>query len=117
LSRSHEFKKLEKIWYDKLKNEGFHDIESGREDRLLKEWSSNFFRNKFNQIKYESTVAYYDAARKILVSHKFKNAIQQKIWEMHTEGISEREIARTLKMYKKSMVHYVISQISKLIKK
>lgn len=113
-----KFKKLEKIWYDKLKAEGFEDIENiHQEERRLKEWDFNFFRNQFVAVKYETTIKYYEQGRQILNSYEFKTEIHKKIWELHCEGIAERKIAQAVKIYKKSMVHVIIAEIAKMIKR
>jgi len=115
--KDQSYKKLEQLWYDKLKKEGFQDIENTKTDeRLLKEWDFNFFRNQFNLIQYESTLGYYDQAKEILVSESFKSEIHKKVWELHCEGLSERSIAVRVKEYKKSMIHYIIANIASKIK-
>ncbi len=112
-----KFKQLEKKWYKKISKD-FQDIENtNNETRLLKEWDSNFFRNNFNEIKYEATVQYYKNARRLLLTYPFENKTHEEIWRLHCEGITEREIAKRIRRYKKSMVHYLISNISRLIKK
>lgn len=112
-----QYKKLEKVWYEKLKLTGFDDIEDTRtEQRMLKEWDFNFFRNQFNDIEYESTLGYYESAKHLLASYSFKDETHMKVWELHCEGLSERDIAGQVGKYKKSMVHYIICNISKVIK-
>lgn len=125
-----EFKHLEKLWYGKLKEEGFDDIEcTHHSKRLLKEWDFNFFRNTFNPLKYESTLSYYSQAREFLVHENililigvivpspFKSAIQRKVWELHCEGYSEREIAEKIGVFKKSTIHTLVKELDQLIKK
>ncbi len=118
-TRDKKFKRLEQTWYDKLKSEGFVDIENTKDrDRRLREWDFNFFRNKFVAVKYETTLAYYNQGRQILTTYSFKTEMHKRIWELHIEGRSERQIAVTLDgAYKKSMVHYIIAEIAKMIKK
>jgi hypothetical protein len=95
-----EFKKLEKLWYDKLKSEGFEDIEHAS-SRNLKEWDLNFFRNQFCTIKYETSMEYYEKAKDLLLTFEFKNELHKKIWELHCMGLTEREIADKIQIYKK----------------
>lgn len=108
-----EFKELQKVWYEKLADQDFKDIEAGN---FLKEWDSNFFRNNFNQIKYDCTVQYYKKGRELLLTYPFENPHQRQIWELHCDGLTIREIARQVKSYRKSMVHYVIEKIASTIK-
>src|ERR1700679_3199952 len=107
------YKKVQKIWYDKLKKEGFEDIEDNTSG-LLKEWDFNFFRNGFCQVKYECNKMYYYKAKEILTTHDFKSPIHKKIWGLHCDGISERAIVTQLGKYKKSWVPYIIAEIAKI---
>ena len=123
--RDEKLKELEKIWYQKLIDNGFEDIEVTSEPgRPLKEWDFNFCRvvkgegkNIDLPLKIASTRQYFIQARKLLDTHKFKNQDYKEIWALHCEGVTEREIAVRLKVYKKSMVHYVIKEIAKWIKR
>lgn len=110
-----QFRELQKEWYDRLEKEGFEDIENS--SGLPKQWALNFFRNEFNQIRYEATVEYYSKAQRLLHRYSFRNDIDKRIWELHCEGLTVREISLRIKTYKKSMVHNVISEISRMIKK
>lgn len=115
--KDEDFLKLQKIWYKKLESSGFNDIEDTRsDDRLLKEWDFNFFRNQFNQTVYEAKLIYYERAHSLLHTYEFKSPVHRQIWKLHCDGISERKIAEQVRYYKKSMVHYVIDQISRAIK-
>ena len=119
LSRhSEEFKELEKVWYEKLKEEGFEDIENlSVESRTLKTWSNRFHIDKKYQADLEiAQQIYYEQARALIETETFYNEGWKKIWELHSEGMPEREIAK-LVPYKKSMVHYVIHKTSKRIKR
>jgi len=110
-ARDKDLKDLQSIWYKKLKDNGFNDIEdTSTEGRLLKSWHS--FRYKEDE---EKTV-YYEKAHDILNSHHFKKEEYRAIWEMHCEGLSEREISERLKSFKKSWVHTIIARTAKLIK-
>ncbi len=111
-----QFKKEQKLWYQIAQATGFKDIEDENQ-RYLKEWDSNFFRNQFNQIKYEATTEYYRAGSELLRSYPFKDEMHKRIWQLHLEGLSEREIARQVKRHKKSSVHKIISKIASRIKR
>lgn len=113
--KDQRYKDLEKIWYDKLKQEGFQDAED-RNTGLLKEWDFNFFRNQFDPIQYSATLRYYEEARRLLLSYTFKDEGHKQVWELHCEGLSERTISSKISRYKKSMVHYIIAHIAKHIK-
>lgn len=111
-------REIEKLWYAKLAEDGFQDIEViSKNKRLLKEWDSNFFRNNFDETQYLATKAYYEEAWILLDEYEFENETHKEIWALHCEGITEREIAKKVTVYKKSMVHYVITLIAKRVKR
>lgn len=113
-----EFRRLQKTWYRKIKNDGFKDIES--ENGLsLKEWNSNFFKNRLVYIKYQCTLQYYQKGSEILQTYSFENQYEKKIWQLHMEGMTVRQIAKTLKSYKKkkSTIHTIIEKIARTIKR
>lgn len=113
--KDQQYKDLQKLWYNKIQQGGFKDIEDTKTG-LLKEWNFNFFRNQFSRVKYESTLEYYEKAKQILLSYGFKTDTQKRVWELHCEGFSERKIAVVVKTYKKSMIHYIIANIAREIK-
>lgn len=92
-----EYQKQKEIWYKKLKQSGFEDIES--DENNLKEWSSKFARKK----SLESMIAkqtYYNLATQFLNIFAFETELEKVVWTYHTEGISVRNIAKTLKKAK-----------------
>lgn len=113
-----DFIKLRNEWYKILEETGFKEIEDiHSKHEFMKEWDFNFFRTTFNEIKYECTFEYYHRARALLHTYEFEQESHRKIWELHSEGATERQITKRLKKYKKSMVHYIIDKISRMIKK
>lgn len=125
-----EFKKVQDKWYEKLKDEGFQDIENTQhEERPLKKWHFNFFRNgrksdrametnpaQRTLIEYRSTADFYQQASALLFTYRFENKTHKKIWELFCEGMTERHIAKKIKIYKKSTIHLVIKKISMSLK-
>lgn len=105
MSSQSDLNKLQKLWYSKLKADGFEDIE--QENGMLKEWSSKFYTSQFketNGTKAEDKIPinyakaeYYRLAEHFLNSHKFKNRLESLIWNLHSQGMSFREIAKKLK--------------------
>ncbi len=102
--RKTEYQKQKEIWYKKLKNtkseeypNGFEDIES--DENNLKEWSSKFARKK-SMDSMEAKQMYYSLATQFLNIYHFENELERVIWTYHTEGISVRNIAKTLKKVK-----------------
>jgi hypothetical protein len=81
---SPEFKELQDLWYKKLADSGFEDIE--QPDGNLKFWASHYFRVKYNATKEEGKQEYYRLAGQFLYDHKFKNKLERRIWELHSIG-------------------------------
>lgn len=66
----------------------------------------------------ETTRIYYEEALNLLKKYSFKNTSEKKIWELHCEGWTIREIEKKIKRYKRQMIHNIITLISKeIIKK
>jgi hypothetical protein len=100
VSYSQELEKAQKIWYKKLKDSGFEDVEKD-EENLIK-YSSRFFNcrvggSPFNkessQSFYEAKEEYYRIAGHFLHDNKFKDEFEKKVWDLHSQGISFRDIA------------------------
>lgn len=101
-------KKLQKKWYDKLKKEGFVDIE--QDEDTLKSWHSQLFINrhtnfteksgkreaKFDATWFTSQEEYYRLAGIFLHDHEFKSDIEKLIWELHSAGENKASIYREL---------------------
>jgi len=95
------YSQLRKIWYGKLKKEGFDDIETTQ--GYLKDYSSRVMRKNDHENlldSWPSKIAYYDMCTTFLNEHKFEAKLDQVIWEYHTNGISNRNIAKLLKKVK-----------------
>lgn len=86
---------LTKIWYEKLTESGFRDIESS--PIYLKEWDSHYFQSNFDPLSFENRAEYYRMAEKFTHSHDFPTYLEFKIWELHAQGLSVRDIASSLK--------------------
>lgn len=119
---SSELKKLQKVWYDKLKKDGFEDIE--RDENRLKVYSSYRFGKKRGMIQaggYESKTEYYRLAGWFLHEHKFKSKVEKLIWQLHSEGKSGQVIAEILKKKKlknigRKTVWVIVNELETLMK-
>lgn len=91
------FIKLQKEWYKKLADSGFKDIEEFDEVRgsaaisFLKR-SCKDLAKKYN----DTTFFYYQLCRDFLSHGFFLSKIDHKIWQLHSEGVSIREILKEL---------------------
>lgn len=92
-----QYNETKKKWYEKLKREGFEDIE--QDEKTLKRWHSSYFicpSHGFRTIeKFNAQRDYYLQASKFLHIGTF-NEKEYDVWELHAEGVSTREISRLL---------------------
>lgn len=112
---SKDLKKLQKLWYDKLKKEGFDDIE--QDENYLKRWDSHWFNSQYSPEYFQNKAEYYRAAGKFLYEHQFKSELERQIWAKHAEGLTIRDIVTVLrkarfKLYRR-MVHETIQRLTK----
>lgn len=124
-----EYKKLQKKWYKKLKEtksseypNGFNDIE--RNEDLLKDWALKFGDDRrlgnTSQITRDAKQQYYQLANQFLNEHAFDSNKEKTIWEYHSNGLSIRNIVKTLKKVRirthKNAVHAIIAKLRKIMK-
>lgn len=120
-----KFKKLNKKWQAKLEKSGFDDQEQlldkssttkQESDRVvLKTWSINFFRDRFNKTKYEAIETYYRLAGKFLHDHKFVNQTEQTIWMHHSDGLSFRKIDELVTPGKTGRAKRVVKRLATIM--
>ncbi len=95
-----EYEKLKKVWYKKLADSGFVDIESNS-DRISSTHVSRFSGlKKYGEFSNEwraSKEMYYRYATSFLNEYQFETELEKTIWEYHSNGMSSRQIALTLK--------------------
>ena len=121
--------KLEKIWYKKLKDFGFDDIEL---NGYLKDWSNRdvvhdlyshipmLGGNSNRLIKITSKRDYYIFAEHYIVEGEFCSKDHKTIWTMHANGVGIVDITKTLNKGRKGKrttykrkVHETIQAIRK----
>ncbi len=120
MSKHQDLKALQKIWYEKLKSDGFEDIEdTDNVYKPLKAWHSFRFHRLGSLLKIETSEIYYEKAASLLHRFNFKNVTQRKIWELHSQGWSKRQIEKEIKdhkpSYKREWIAVIIKRISKEI--
>lgn len=108
-----DFKKLKAEWYSKLKDSGFKDIEkkSGQLTRGAPRLDDRA------QVQVEAIESYYRMARIFLIEYKFEDEIQKTVWELHSEGVSTRDISDILTnqlQYTKCGKSKIIQMVKKL---
>ncbi len=122
-TQSKNFKKLQALWDKKLKDSGFNDIES-RSDSLI-QWQDSFHQGYHTEITLQAKKDYYIAAEHFLNYYPFKNEAEVRIWALHSEGVSIREIVGILDKEKlwlvqggtphRRAVHECLQRLSKLM--
>lgn len=87
-----QLNELTEVWYKKLEDEGFQDIER-RNKRYMKRESTNIAMN-YSQ----DTEEYYRKARQFMFSEQFQElpSLDQDVWGLHAEGYSYDQILTTL---------------------
>lgn len=81
-------KKLQALWYQKLKDEGFNDIE--QDNGALKRWDFSSFQDKD---RIEEVANYYHAATHYgHTTENFITIVEKYVWLAHSEGLSYRDV-------------------------
>lgn len=96
-----DYKTQKAYWYEKLKKDGFVDIEHD-------EWSLRSYSTEFNQrnpnrnptVQIAAKLDYYIMAEHFLNDYKFSSAKERAVWEYHTNGVQLNDIVKTLKEVK-----------------
>lgn len=108
--KEQDFKKLQKKWYKKLKDEGFKDIEVSNEfeklDTVLK---GSKDQSLFNLNTFDAKRAYYYYAEQFLNYHEFDNESDRQMWELHASGYFHKEIAEKLGCSKSTVYNFARS--------
>ena len=110
---------LKEIWYAKLKEAGFDDIE--QDEYKLKMWSNRVYIENPNPVQREAKETYYILASRFLHDYKFKNQKDKIIWEYHANGISMRNIVKILEDVKiktnRNAVCVIVNRLATEMKK
>ncbi len=94
--RKSDYERLKEVWYKKLKDEGFEDLEHS--DGSLNNATPSSIRanNEHTRLKAETTRDYYCMAYYFLNEYEFDTEVDKIMWEYHTNGIPCRQIAKLL---------------------
>lgn len=112
---------LRKIWYKKLKDDGFEDIENtDLPEPDLKAYHAPYFQYFYDPFVFQMQQEYYRRAGLFLNQFKFKNKTEREIWRLHSEGISLRKISNSLKTdgvsMNKDYINKVVTQLASSMK-
>jgi len=98
---SSAFKELDAKWKAKLKKSGFDDIEgvSGilSSDRQELGRRRDYRAYDKRPLHYEAITEYYRLCGHFLHDHKFEDENERRVWELHGDGLSHRDIYVILK--------------------
>lgn len=118
LTAKAELAKLQKIWYGKLKKEGFNDIEAN--ECQLKVWTNSAVSG-YSQAEIDAKQIYYRLANHFLTEYEFETILDKVIWEYHVNGVGIRAIAdelfRVLKVPRmgRQTVYRIIKRLQKIM--
>jgi hypothetical protein len=90
-----DLEKLKAVWYKKLADTGFVDVETD-EWNLKNTFDSSRFTRKKSLDTYKQKAEYYYMTDHFLNTHAFENELEKVIWEYHCNAVSTRDIADTL---------------------
>lgn len=108
-----EFRKMQEAWYARLAEEGFQDTEKNDTDTIIQ---PQVFTRVKNQVR--GGLEYYAWCQRILRNYGFKNELHQLIFELHAEGVPNRDIVaelerRGLRKYHNTGIMKIIDRIVK----
>lgn len=96
------FEKLTRDWTAKLRDSGFRDIEA----------PGGMISQRQPVASRVEDVAGLEAARAFLHAHEFASEWDREVWEMHTDGVSNRGIQRRLKLGTRKRVDATIARLT-----
>lgn len=108
-------KELREIWYAKLRESGFKDVEDQDNPDLPLKRNADFEGRPFTQSKIqkiELTREYYIKAMELTATYSFDNPTHKTIWELHCEGYSRRKIEKEISNH---IPTYLQAQIGNII--
>lgn len=117
-----EFKELEAVWYQKLKDAGFEDAEdTTRPHRPLITWENSRVAASAGKWVAEQTHEYYRSAssEEFVANYPFKKPLHKLIWLLHSSGMDIRTIADVVSpcvdALKPTTVSLVIHEIARTL--
>lgn len=122
--KTKEFKQQQDAWYKQLKQEGFADIERsdkvGKASGRLKTDALKNILQSYTPEQFAVKQDYYRLAGQFLHDYKFKSEKERTIWQMHSDGVSVRDIIKALKSKGmtayKNLVHGTIMKLTEEMK-
>lgn len=88
---------MELEWEARLEKEGLGSLEN-HTTGLLKSYESKFFQTRYSKEEFQEKEMYYERARALVHKDVFVSPKDKMIWEMHSEGVPNPEIAKAAKL-------------------
>lgn len=112
-----EFKRLQAEWYEKLKTQGFNDIETS--DKLTR-WDSFYFQMRYEPVIFDIKKSYFEMCNEFINTYNFEDLFHKEIFVFHAEGYSLREISSIMLKQgikiEKDTVNKIIKKYIKIMK-
>jgi hypothetical protein len=112
------FKQLQELWYRKLENTGFQDLEKN-EFEFKKPYLSVIDKRVHG--RWKEQLEYYLMAGKFLHDYKFKTTRERNIWTYHANGLTVKSIVELLGKVRiktnRGRVQRTIYRLAKIMKK
>lgn len=112
-----DFIKLKELWYRKLKESGFKDIERSNGRLKAKAEDLCLLKRYYNEETFKEKQNYYFQASQFYWDYKFESKLQKEIWRLHSEGFSLRQISRRIRTSQNKMSKDKIKNILGPLKK
>lgn len=113
-----DIKQLKAHWYQKLKEEGFKDAETP--NGYLKDHPVERLKRDYTPEKFNEKQNYFRLAAQFYHDHTFDSFHEQKVWQLHAEGLSLREMATQLRTKEnhinKDGLQKIVSKFSRIIR-
>jgi hypothetical protein len=111
---SDAFKELDYEWKQKLEDSGFQDIEKSEDGYKLRKQTFD----AEEPIKHQMQVEQNNLCHRILSEYSFKRDLDKLIFELHTQGLSVRQIESYLTKHAYKSIYFtrigrIINQIKK----
>ena len=91
--QTEKFKRIERIWEEKLRESGFIDVENG--NGKLKQNAANSYRTNISQV-IESKQRYFELLGHIAHEEQFRDEVERIVMQRRSEGATIKEISLEL---------------------
>lgn len=114
-----ELNQLKDLWYQKLKETGFKDIEN--ENGVIEDDGIPRSVNFQDEMQRQIVQDYYSMATCFLNAYKFESELEKVMWEYHTNGLPIRDIVKLInntkvKTVSRTVVGEIIYKLTKVMK-